>query len=242
LSLKGEEAVIVQDGAAGAETLSCTVRGLESKDVPEAARLHRTFFPEYFLTHMGQGFVERFYSEFVDRDGNYGYVAICGKEVVGSVIGTLDYQRCFNRFYRRHFPMLALTLVGRLIMDPYIRRQLAGRTGHVRQALHSFAARRQQTSVLEESLAADGAVARLLSIGVHPNRRGSGLAEQMVDRYCNALWEDGWERVGLSVRPENARAIAFYEKTGWQRIGSSPSALQYLRSTRPASLGGGNPC
>ena len=239
MDLKGEVAVIAQDRASGVEATPCAVRELESKDVPGAARLHRIVFPEYFLTHMGQGFVERFYSEFVNRNGNYGYVAICGNEVVGAVIGTLDYQRCFTQFYRRHFPRLALTLVGLLIMDPYIRRHLAGRTGHVRQALHSFAARRQQTSVLEESLAADGAVARLLSIGVHPNRRGSGLAEQMVDRYCNALWEDGWERVGLSVRPENTRAIAFYEKTGWQPTGSSPSALHYSRSTKPRAPRGG---
>ena len=233
--------MIVQDRGSGVEATPCAVRELESKDVIAAARLHRIVFHDYFLTHMGQGFLERFYSEFVDRDGNYGYVAIWGKELAGSVIGTLDYQRCFNRFYRRHFPWLALTVVGRLIVDPYIRRHLASRMAHVRQALHSVAARRQQVSVAAELPAADQAPAHLLSIGVHPDQWGSGLAEQLVDRYCDALWEDGWERVSLSVRPENARAIAFYEKTGWQQIASSPSALQYSRSTRPASLGGGNP-
>lgn len=232
-------AVIVKDRVAGAEALPRAVRELESKDVPGAARLHRTVFPEYFLTHMGQGFVERFYSEFVDQDGNYGYVAICGKELVGSVIGTLDYQRCFNRFYRRHFPRLALTLVGRTIVDPYIRRHLASRMAHVRQALHSIIARRLQVSVAAESPVSDQTLAHLLSVGVHPDQRGSGLAEQLVDRYCCVLWQDGWECVDLSVRPENARAIAFYERTGWQRIGSSPYTLHYSRSTRPASPGGG---
>jgi ribosomal protein S18 acetylase RimI-like enzyme len=241
LSLKGEVAVTVQDRAAGAEATPCGVRRLEREDVTAAARLHRIVFPEYFLTHMGQGFVERFYSEFVDRDGNYGYVAVCGKELMGSVIGTLDYQRCFNRFYRHHFPRLVLSLVGRLIMDPYIRRHLVSRVAPVRQALLSIAARQQQMSAPEESLAADRAAARLLSIGVRPDKRGSGVAEQLVDRYCDALWKDGWECIGLSVRPDNERAIAFYEKTGWQQIASSPSALQYSRSTRPASLGGGNP-
>jgi ribosomal protein S18 acetylase RimI-like enzyme len=241
LSLKGEVAVIVQDRAFGVEATPCVIREIESKDVPGAARLHRVVFPEYFLTHMGQGLVERFYSEFVDCDGNYGYVAICGKEMVGAVIGTLDYQRCFTQFYRRHFPRLALTLVGRIIVDPYIRRHLVSRMVHVRQALHSIAARRQQVSVAAESPAPDQTLAHLLSIGVHPVQRSSGLAEQLVDRYCDALWEDGWQCVDLSVRPQNARAIAFYEKTGWQQIASSPSALQYSRSTRPASLGGGNP-
>jgi len=240
LNLKGEVPVIVQDRVAGAKAAACAVREIESEDVPGVARLHRFVFPDYFLTHMGQGFVERFYSEFVDQDGNYGYVAICGKELVGSVIGTLDYHGCFNRFYRRHFPSLALTFVGRIIVDPYIRRHLASRMAHVRQALYSIAVRRQQVSVAAESPAPDQTLAHLLSIGVHPDQRSSGLAEQLVDRYCDALWEDGWACVDLSVRPENALAIAFYEKTGWQRIGSSPNTLRYSRSTRPASPGRGN--
>ena len=232
-------AVVTQDGAAGAEATPCAVREIDSEDVPGAARLHRIVFPEYFLTHMGQGFVERFYSEFVNRNGNYGYVAICGKELVGSVIGTLDYQRCFNRFYRRHFPRLALSFVGRLVVDPYIRRHLFSRIAHVRQALLSITARRQHVFVAAELPAADQAPAHLLSIGVHPDQRGSGLAEQLIDRYCNALWEDGWESVGLSVWPENSRAIAFYEKTGWQPTGSSSSALLYSRSTKPRAPRGG---
>lgn len=233
MSLKGEADVIIQDRAGGAGAAPWTVREIESKDVPGAARLHRIVFPEYFLTHMGQWVVEAFYSEFVERRGNYGYVAICGKELVGSVLGTLDYQRCFSRFYRRYFPRLALALVGRLVMDPYIRRHLASRTAHVRQALRSVAARRRQVSVAAELVAADQAPAHLLSIGVHPDQMGSGLAEQLVGRYCDALWEGGWGHVSLSVRPENARAIAFYERTGWRRVGASAGSVQYTRSTRP---------
>jgi ribosomal protein S18 acetylase RimI-like enzyme len=214
------------------------VRGIEPEDVHGAALLHRITFPDYFLTHMGQGFVERFYSEFVGRNGNYGYVAICGKELVGSVIGTLDSEAFFHHFYRRSFPSLALISLGRFMVDPYVRRNLRSRMARVRQALRTVAARSQQVTPSAETPAPDRSAARLLSISVHPQKRGLGLADQLVDRYCEELWHDGIEWVGLSVRPENARAIAFYERTGWQRTGSSAEAVQYTRSTRSKSVEG----
>jgi ribosomal protein S18 acetylase RimI-like enzyme len=206
-------------------------------DVAGAASLHCRVFPDYFLTHMGQRFVEQFYSEFVEQTRNYGFVAVSDGKLVGCVLGTLDYGGFFNRFYRRHFLKTATTLVGRFLVDPYVRGNLISRMAHVRQALHSIAARRQQTTPAAEHPAVDQAPAHLLSIGVDPAWKGSGLAEHLVNRYCDALRRDGWERVGLSVRPENQRAIAFYEKTGWQRAGESASTVQYTRSTRPAEGG-----
>jgi len=227
-----------QSLGADAEVRLCAVRRIEPEDVHGAAVLHRIAFPDYFLSHMGQGFVERFYSEFIDRSGNYGYVAIYDEEVVGSVIGTLDYKRCFEHFYRHQFPTLALTFAGRFIVDPYIRQHLASRMAHVRQALRSIADHGQREVGPEELPADEQAQAHLLSICVDSDERGSGLSGQLVDRYCEELWHDGIEWVGLSVRPENARAIAFYERTGWQRTGSSAETVQYTRSTRPKSVEG----
>jgi len=221
---------------------SCTIRRLRAEDIAGAAALHRIVFPDYFLTHMGQWFVERFYSEFVDRSGNYGFVAGCGKELVGSVIGTLDSEALFGHFYRRHFPSLAVTLAWRAAADPYIRRNLISRIGHIRQALRSLGTRGRQVNQSTDPESVGQATARLLSIGVRPDWRGAGIAEQMVDRYCEELWHDGLEWVSLSVRTENQRAIAFYEKIGWQRTGASATAMQYTRPTRPRSAtGGGRP-
>ena len=219
------------------ETLSGSVRSMRSDDVAGAASLHRRVFPDYFLTHLGQRFVEQFYAEFAHGGNSYGFVAVSGGELVGAVVGTVDSGGFYDGFYRRHFPSLALTLAGRILVDPYIRRNLASRMGHIRHALRSIVARRQEVSPADKPADPGRVPARLLSIGVHPDWRGLGLAEQLVDRYCEALWGDGLEQVGLSVRPDNQRAIAFYEKTGWQRAGASAGSVQYTRSTMPAAGG-----
>lgn len=224
---------------AGIQIDPCHVREIRLLDVVGAAELHRIVFPDYFLTHMGGPFLQRFYSEFIDRSGNYGFVAICGEELVGSVIGTIDYKECFARFYRRQLPILALTLVQRFVMDPYIRRNLGSRIAHMRMALRSLVTHRQRTIPAADAPAAGQAQAHLLSIGVHPDWRGAGIAEKLVDRYCDELWHDGIEWVSLSVRPENRGAVAFYEKTGWQRVGASATAVEYTRTTRPGSAAGG---
>ena len=232
---KDEAAVAERFSLTELETMPGSVRRLRADDVAGAASLHRRVFPDYFLTHLGQRFLERFYTEFVDGGTNYGFVAISGRRLVGAVIGTVDSGSFYNRFYRRHFPSLALTLVGRVIVDPHIRRNMVSRMAHVRQAIHSVVAHRPEAT--SATALPHLAPARLLSIGVDPQKWGSGLAEQLVDRYCEALWEDGLAWVGLSVRPENRRAIAFYEKTGWQRSGASAGTVQYTRSTRPAAGG-----
>lgn len=57
---------------------------------------------------------------------------------------------------------------------------------------------------------------RLLGIAVAPEQRGSGLASRLTERFEDVLRQAGHLRVGLSVLPDNQRAIAFYKKTGWQ--------------------------
>ncbi|MBN1179311.1 MAG: hypothetical protein JXD18_08875 [Anaerolineae bacterium] len=50
------------------------IEDIATEHLPGVAALHRRVFPDYFLTHLGQDFLERFYGEFVARPGNYGLV------------------------------------------------------------------------------------------------------------------------------------------------------------------------
>jgi ribosomal protein S18 acetylase RimI-like enzyme len=195
-------------------------------------------FPDYFLAHMGQRFLECFYGEFADQSGNYGGVALVGHQLVGAVLGTIDSGAFYSEFYRRHFGPAACAFLRGLVTDPYIRQNAMARTAHVRSALRSLAHRRRRLATPEMPPPAS-VPARLLSIGVDPDFRGRGIAQLLVDFYCEQLRRDGIAAVGLSVRPDNQRAIAFYQKSGWQQGTATVTSIHFSRSTQPQTGPGG---
>jgi ribosomal protein S18 acetylase RimI-like enzyme len=207
------------------------IRLLERRDLRAAAELHQRVFADYFLGHMGRRFLELFYAEFVGNPGNYGFVAIREHRLVGTVIGSVDLDRFFHDFYRRRFLSLAGAVAAQIIRDPYVRGNLPARVSHVGRAARSWLGRSPRR---ETAASSDWPPAQLLSIGLDEEPRGMGIAEALVARFCDALAADGVDAVGLSVRPDNPRAIAFYERTGWlvQRVG--PTSVTFCRSLDPA--------
>jgi ribosomal protein S18 acetylase RimI-like enzyme len=217
-----------------AQTAAVEYRELAVADLPAVANLHREVFADHFLGHMGSRFLELFYGEFVSRPGNYGLVAVADGKVVGAVIGSTEAGRLFSDFYRRHFLRLGVTFAGRFVRDGYVRRHTRQRLGHVGMAIRSRLGlgRRKAPAAPGASASAGSPTARLLSIGVASSHRGTGIAAELAARFCARLAEDGVDRVGLSVRNDNPRAIAFYEKTGWKLEKSTSSSISFWRQAR----------
>lgn len=214
------------------ETPQVRVRRIQREDLPDVASLHRQAFPDYFLSHLGQGILQRFYREFVDQPGNYGFVAVHGNRRTGVVVGTIDADAFYEQFYSSNLVATVLVFLKCFAVDPYIRRNSMARMAHVRHALRSVV-RRLRGSPPAGTVPTATPPARLLSIGVDPGFRGQGIAEDLVDRFCERLMKTGVGAVGLSVRADNGRAIAFYERTGWQRTEATDTTIQYSRSTQP---------
>ena len=217
--------------ADGRSLSNVDVRKMIANDVAEVASLHRQIFSDYFLTHMGQRFLERYYKEFVDQSENYGFVAVNEDVLLGFVVGMSDSERFYSRFYRRNFALLVPISLWRLAVDPYVRRHIWSRMSHGRRALRSLFGRARGQDSPIESASQSRALARLLSVGVRPECRGQGVADALVGRFCEHLQEDGFEIVGLSVRSNNNRAISFYKKNGWQQERSSETVISFVRST-----------
>lgn len=75
--------------------------------------------------------------------------------------------------------------------------------------------------VLPERLAMIWDAAVLNELYVEPDRRGSGVADELMERALSIAREQEppIERVVLDVDPENARAAAFYERHGFEPWG-----------------------
>ncbi|MFR9800323.1 GNAT family N-acetyltransferase [Streptomyces sp. MS06] len=86
----------------------------------------------------------------------------------------------------------------------------------------------------------------VVGVFVHPHHRGTGLTGALFDAAVTWSWRIGLERVRLIVHQDNARALAFYRKAGFEPSGvtvplpgSGESELEFVLAParRPAEPG-----
>ena len=58
------------------------------------------------------------------------------------------------------------------------------------------------------------------SIGVLPEFRGLGVGRALVEAFCNKVFAEGHERVGLMVDYDNPQAEKLYISLGFERVGT----------------------
>ncbi len=68
---------------------------------------------------------------------------------------------------------------------------------------------------------------------VDPNARGTGAASRLMADGLARISAVGYNEARLDVIPQNPRAIAFYEKTGWQQRGLETVLLDTLGAPFP---------
>ena len=76
----------------------------------------------------------------------------------------------------------------------------------------------------------DGAVfrhrANLLNVFVSPRARGRGHARRLLDRCLAEARSEGVTQMELVVTVENTSAIGFYERAGFDTVGTVPDAFR----------------
>lgn len=213
---------------------------LAAEHVPALAEAHRDCFPGYFLTNLGRKFLETYYRSYLESSGGTGVVAVDPSgRVLAFVVGTADGSELESRLYRRHACRVAWSLLTGWLTSRDVRRQLAERFGQLWQAARVMVGGRRGAG--DERVSAEDAVARLKSIGVRPECRGSGLAEAVQRAFQDEMARRGVARLGLSVRPENDRAIAFYRKTGWREIHSTRRGVWFVKDLAEPRAGAETP-
>jgi ribosomal protein S18 acetylase RimI-like enzyme len=214
----------------GREIADVLIREILEADLALLARLHVRVFADRFLGYMGERFLRRYYSEFIGREGNHGFVALEGDEPVGFVVGTENLDALYGRFFRRSPITISLLAAWRFIVSGAARRDFFRSFTQFRYAFRSiFAGGKKRVRASEEI--GTRIRARLLAIGVAPERRGRGIAESLEGRLRESMRDAGVSTIGLGVDKDNARAIRYYEKNGWQREGSKDDVFYYFKAT-----------
>ena len=94
---------------------------------------------------------------------------------------------------------------------------------YFRQALdrwpaHLFVAATEEDALGGYALGAPASRAReawLLSLAVHSDQRGRGLAASLTEVMLDSFATRGFERIALTVSPRNTAAVRLYEKLGF---------------------------
>ena len=68
----------------------------------------------------------------------------------------------------------------------------------------------------------DEHVVELFNIGVRSEKQGGGSGQMLFDRFAKECAAIGTQRILLEVRVSNARAIQFYKKNGFVKLGLRP--------------------
>jgi ribosomal protein S18 acetylase RimI-like enzyme len=200
------------------------LRNGDPRDDVALAAVHAAAFPDYFQTHMGPGFLRRFYSAFL-RPGHLVVVAVSGGRIVGLVAGTDDLRRLQRDLYPPNLVPFAATFVAKVLTDRVVRRSAMSRLGHLRVAVASIFARDRTESVTVSGTG--DSTMYLFSICIDPSEQGAGIAAPLLDEFKRSASAKGSKRVELTVVDDNDRAIRFYEREGWTQTKHLGTTFEY---------------
>lgn len=191
----------------------------EQKQLKEIAVCQMDCFPNSFNTALGKNFIAKTLAWFLQKntrflfhvtDNNNKVVGFCGGFAPqfygdGSSSGMLQFAfkeavlgilkkpwLVFNRELSAYYPFIFRNIKKKLGLSK------------------SLAATPQPTNfVFTQSVG-------LVVIGVHPSIRGKGVFEILMKEFDRNAIKLNITNCNLSVRSNNARAIAAYQKMGWQ--------------------------
>jgi len=188
-----------------------------TKNLESIAQCQIECFPQSFNTKLGKKFVTKSLSWFLAKENRFLFfiendakvVGFCGGFIPafygdGSSSGMLQHafkEACwgivknpfllFNAELKKHYPFITRNILKKL----KLRKTTAVNT-------------KPENFVMENYMS-------LVVIGVHPISRGTGVFEQLMYEFDNKAKSANVNIGRLSVKKDNARAIAAYKKMGW---------------------------
>lgn len=179
--------------------MSVAIDSLGYTDVSAAAKLHRRAFPSFFLSTLGEPFLEEFYRGFLDDSTAVTAVAR-GKTgaLQGVVVGTVQPAGFFGRLLRRRWLGFALASVRAVARRPSVVPRLVGAIRYRGEA----------------GGYSDGAL--LSSICVDPDVQGEGIGRRLMTEWVSRARSYGAPRAYLTTDSDDNDSVNhFYRALGW---------------------------
>jgi ribosomal protein S18 acetylase RimI-like enzyme len=191
-------------------------RPLASSDLRASAAIHVEAFPHAAISQLGSATAERYHASLLTRTDVHAMAAFTADRLAGFCFGGTA-RDVEGSFLRENLWFIGRELLKRpmLLTQPFIRERIGAGLRFLRP--RAAPAARASRSVATPEPAAPTSFT-ILYIAVHPDVEGRGVARQLLDAAESHARACGFAQMDLSVYLDNARAIAFYERNGWQRL------------------------
>jgi len=188
------------------------IRPICAADLCRVAQAHSMAFHDTFLTKLGRGAVTRYYESLLGGPYKQRSVVAVSEDAVTGYCFSGIFSGATTSFLKKNLFYLCLQLLrrpGLLLTRMFFKKALTG-------TLLILGVNKKKNPSGKEPPAY-----RILAIAVLPESQGSGAAKELMEHCEQAAREMGYDRIGLTVKRNNARAIRFYEKRAYRDDGSS---------------------
>lgn len=190
------------------------IRAVDVRDLPVIAEIHMLAFPQAALTALGREAVRRYYEWQLEgpHDLHATLALVNGTTAGFSFAG--HFRGHLIGFLRRNRLYLFLNTLRRpwLLANPLFLDRL-------RYGLNTF--RRKLGQRVPRDVSRDPTEPRrfgILSVAVHPAFQGCGVGHALMHDAEQEARRLGVGTMSLTVHPENAQAVRFYEHQGWYQV------------------------
>jgi ribosomal protein S18 acetylase RimI-like enzyme len=191
-------------------------RPLASSDLRASAAIHVEAFPHAAISQLGPATAERYHASLLARHDVHAMAAFTADRLAGFCFGgtACDVE---GDFLRGNLWFIGSELLRRpaLLTQPFIRERIGAGLRFLRPAFKRAEPASQSGAAPAPTTPSSFTI---LYIAVHPDVEGRGVARQLLAAAESCARARGFARMDLSVYLDNARAIAFYERNGWERL------------------------
>ena len=178
-----------------------TIRELNSTDkeyIRELAALHRRAFPDFFLTQLGEPFLQVLYKGYLEDRQSGIIVAEENNNIIGFIAYSYDYPGFYKGLLKRKIVQFAWHSFWAAVRRPSFIKRLLG------------AFKKSETVVKNERYV------ELASICVDPHVERMGIGSKLIDYLKNKVDYKTYSYINLETdEKNNENAIKFYEKNGF---------------------------